>query len=172
MRQVDERHGQERALLVDLLSKATEDEELILIAQGSSELERQDKLEELKDHRLAFGLGNQAQRLGIRISFFWFCSPNVWMFIEVFSFLCQSVWSLFLILESTIDNHKILQGACVTKVESRRMTLTYESGEVQEGATDAEVHVSLLADLQEQQDRDAEELLQAILDKVKTCICL
>lgn len=68
--------------------------------------------------------------------------------------------------ENSSDNMKILGEACVYKVESRRRTLIKQAGEKGE-VTDDDVAVSLLADLQERQDREAERYIQNMPEKVR-----
>ena len=70
---------------------------------------------------------------------------------------------IFVQLGSTSDNHATLQEACVYKFEGRRSVMeTANDAEV----TEDDVTVSLLADLQQQQEKEAESMLNDVLDKV------
>ena len=68
--------------------------------------------------------------------------------------------------ENTNENLKILAEASVYKAESRRQTLTHQRSDSGPEITDNDVAVSLLADLQDRQDREAERYLQQMTDKV------
>lgn len=71
--------------------------------------------------------------------------------------------------EKVKDNKDVLHDAFIVKFEGRRLRLCHdreENGEKDVIINDEDIMVSLLADLQERHDREAEEFIKKFRDQV------